>query len=162
MDSQTPRSIAIRPAQGADEPWIQSRYAELGFLPSDFERELVLIAIRGAERTGVGRLVPLGGQDAELGGIFVVEPFRRMGIADRIVSRLLEEGQRYRRVYCLPFAPLAPFYGRHGFREICAGELSPPDSILRKHVWCQRNYSEKTLLMVHDSSTDSARGPTPA
>lgn len=151
--------LDVRRATFADGPWIQARYREVGFVPSDLEREFILIAWHGGERAGVGRLVPLPSGDAELGGILVLEPYRRLGIADRVVAALLEQRRNDRRVYCLPFAHLAGFYRRHGFRELESDDVSPPESLLRKHGWCLSNYEDRTLLMVLGPGIDDTPEP---
>jgi len=140
-------SVTVRPARPSDAEWVNERYAEIGFIPSDLSREFVAIAEMGRVRVGLGRVVPLGELDAELGGMYVVDRYRGRGVADEIVAYLLQMNADFRRMYCLPFSPLSAFYQKHGFHP-CDDVRSVPEKVVIKHDWCNRQYPEKTLLYV--------------
>jgi GNAT superfamily N-acetyltransferase len=146
MAPATP-AITVRPARPSDAEWINERYAEVGFIPSDLTREFVAVAEIGRVRVGLGRVVPLGPLEAELGGMYVLDKYRGRGVADAIVPYLLQMSGDFRRVYCLPFGPLSAFYQKHGFHP-CEDLGSVPEKVMTKHGWCNRQYPEKTLLYV--------------
>jgi N-acetylglutamate synthase-like GNAT family acetyltransferase len=143
--------IHIRSAYPKDEIWINERYKELGFLPSDVGRELIAIAEDDEVRAGLGRLVPINADCAELGGIYVIQEFRGRGIATEVVSYLLHQGEVYHKIFCLPFAHLEHFYSGFGFHP-CEDAERVPQEVHRKHQWCNRHYEHPTLLLVRSSS----------
>src|SRR5947209_18424783 len=107
-------SLHVRRAHPDETPWINRQSAEIGFLPSDPSRELIAIAEWQDARAGLGRVVSFG-DSAELGGMYVLEPFRGRGAAEAIVRFLLEHRDPTRTLYCLPFAHLEGFYRKLGF-----------------------------------------------
>ena len=60
--------ITIRAACPDEAEWVNARYAEVRFMPSDLGREVVLIAESDGEKAGLGRLVPVD-EAFELGGM---------------------------------------------------------------------------------------------
>lgn len=137
----------FRRANPDEEAWINERYAEIGFLPSDFAREFVVVALHEGSRAALGRLAPVGTDCAELGGIYVFPAFRGLGLATQMVSYLLNKGAAYRKIYCLPFEHLVQLYVRAGFRSCEAEDV--PREIEAKHRWCNSHYPQPTLLLVH-------------
>ena len=85
----------IRNAYMEESPWINERYKEIGFVPSNIAHELVAIAEHQGSRAALGRLVPVNADCAELGGIYVLPEFRGLGISKEIVSYLLRQGMTY-------------------------------------------------------------------
>jgi hypothetical protein len=75
--------IQIRAASKTDIEWINHRYKEVDFVPSIFEKEVIAVAEFKGERAGLGRLVTLDEQNAELGGMYVFEPYRGKGDRQR-------------------------------------------------------------------------------
>jgi GNAT superfamily N-acetyltransferase len=137
--------MLIRKATAGELSWVNERYAEIGFMASD-PRDLVVIAEVDGVRVGLGRLVPFEPGAAELGGIYVLPEFRGRHVASLIVSHLVGAGT-FERLYCIPFAPLVPFYQSFGFHPV---EASPPvpEAIAEKVRWCQSKYSQPVSLLV--------------
>jgi len=130
--------VNLRLATPEDADWINARYAEVRFLPSDLAKEIVVIAEVDHERAGLGRLV-----DCELGGILVLERFRGQGISRAIIDELLKHAGG-RTVYCIPFAELESLYASAGFTRT---DEAPPE-VLEKFAWCQQTYDKDVLLMA--------------
>ena len=137
----------IRQADPSEEGWINERYAEAGFVPSELSREYVVVAIHAGVRAALGRLVPVDSHCAELGGIYVLPEFRGLGLAREVIRHLLREGAFFRRLFCLPFAHVAPLYLKLGFR-LCVHADDVPPEIRHKHQWCNAHYEYSTLLLV--------------
>ena len=136
----------IRRADPDEEAWVNKCYDEIGFVPSDFAREFVAVAVHEGARAALGRLAPVETDCAELGGIYVLPAFRGLGLASQMVSYLLHQGAAYRKIYCLPFEHLVQLYVRAGFRPCVAEDV--PRAIGAKHRWCNSHYPRPTLLLV--------------
>ncbi len=139
--------IRIRLAELRELQWVNERYDEVKFMHSVFDREKIAIAEVDNKPAGLGRLVQLGGNDWEMGGIYVFKEFQGKGLAEVIVKFLVAAVQPEWRVFCLPFAPLKDFYARFGFIP-CAAGMKIPDEISKKHQWCNDTYPDRTLLCV--------------
>lgn len=135
----------IRDAKIEDLPWLNSAYDRVQFLHSDLSRDQVAIAWVGGERAGTGRLVVHGPGIAELGGMFVEPRYRGQGIADAIVTRLVEWGQPFSELYCIPFSHLSHFYERFGFRP--CGEAGVPEAVLEKLGDCRARLENQMRLL---------------
>jgi len=143
--------VNLRVATPADARWINERYAEVRFLPSDLAHEVVVIAesgAAGAQPAGLGRLVDVDDDSCELGGMLVFEAFRGRGVARAIIDELLRHA-RGRDVYCIPFADLESLYASAGFTRTDAA----PRAVLEKFAWCQRTYEKDVLLMTMRATT---------
>lgn len=134
----------VRVARFDESQWINDRYAEVRFRPSDLAEEIVVIASIDEEPAGLGRLVPIDEDAWELGGILVFETFRGHGVARAIVDELLGHAANS-PVYCIPFAELESFYASAGF----ARTDDAPRQVLDKLEWCRRTYEKPVLLMRH-------------
>jgi len=134
--------VNLRVATPSDARWINERYAEVRFLPSDLAKEVVVIAEIDGERAGLGRLVDVDETSCELGGMVVFEAFRGRGVARAIIDELLRHA-RGRDVYCIPFAELESLYASAGF----ARTDDAPREVREKFEWCQRTYEKPVLLM---------------
>ena len=151
---QSPDELAshVRRATAADLPWINSQYDEIKFVRSDLANEFVAIAECQGERVGLGRIVQISNDTAELGGMFVLPEFRSRGVAHQVIRTLLSYADRFDTIYCLPFEPLATFYEGHGLSAV--SELSNvPKQVLRKHHWCNEKYEHPTLLLWRRASS---------
>jgi N-acetylglutamate synthase-like GNAT family acetyltransferase len=149
MDTREQFMKRTRNAYLEEALWVNERYKEAGFLQSDIAHELVAIAEHEGLRAGLGRLVPVKPDCAELGGIYVLPQFRHLGIATEIVSYLLRQGGTYQRIFCLPFEHLEHFYSRFGFRPCTEAEAEDvPREVQDKHRWCNSHYEHRTLLLV--------------
>jgi len=125
--------------------WVNNQYLSIGFKLSDFSRELIAIAEVNGEKAGLGRLQHIDEGIAELGGMYVSDNFRGLGVAGLIVDYLIRNAGDYQKIYCLPFAHLQAFYQKFGFAP--EQELTKvPRVVLEKHKWCNSSYEHKTLL----------------
>ena len=138
-------TTTLRLADPKDLSAINARYARIDFVPSGVE-DLVVLALRDGTVAGQGRIVPLDARSAELGGIHVLPEFGGAGIATAIVDFLLKRTQ-VPKLYCIPFAELAPFYGSMGFVPVTDRTDVPPQ-VLEKLRWCEGQYGRPVLLMV--------------
>jgi len=134
--------IEIRPARMDEADWVNERYAEVRFIPSDLEKDLVLIAEIDGQPAGLGRLVPVDEHACELGGMLVFDAFRGRGVARALIEELVRRAGE-RSIYCIPFAKLEPLYAEFFERTETA-----PNPVREKYEWCQRTYEEPVLLMV--------------
>ena len=139
--------IKIRNATIHELDWINQRYNEVEFAHSTFEREVIAIAEWSTQKAGIGRLVTIGENIFELGGMYVFEPFREKGIARKIVEFLLNHTATPSTIYCIPFQHLVPFYEHCGFRS-CPDFSNVPEEILDKFDWCAKKYTTPTSLLI--------------
>lgn len=139
--------ITLKIAQEADINLINNTYKKIEFKESDFSNETIIIAEYNNEFVGLGRLQKINAASLEMGGIYVSENNRGIGIADKIVEKLVELSSSYEYVYCIPFKHLGQFYRRFGFNDINK-EDNIPEKVVKKHKWCNEFYDEKTLLLV--------------
>jgi GNAT superfamily N-acetyltransferase len=136
--------LVLRTARPDETGWINEQYARVHFIPSDPARDTVVVAEANGERAGIGRLVDAGEGAYELGGMYVLDPFRGAGIARAIVEELIRcAGER--DVYCIPFADLEAFYASAGFQRI--EPVSVPAKIVAKLEWCAREIDRAVILM---------------
>jgi GNAT superfamily N-acetyltransferase len=138
--------IQIRAAKKSDMEWINQSYADVDFVPSIFDNEIIGIAEFEGERAGIGRLVTIDKHNAELGGMYVFESFRGKGIARELVKFLLKHVHLFQIVYCIPFEHLSSFYMEFGF-AICADLEKSPREVVTKYQWCKSHYSQPTSLL---------------
>ncbi len=139
--------VTVRKAFRDELEWINSRYDEVGFKHSDFNRELIAIAQVNGNRAGIGRLVTISDTEAELGGIYVFTDYQGRGVAEKIVEFLLQHSGGFKKIFCLPFAHLQHFYGKYGFVPTNGYQDVPPE-VCEKHHWCNCTYEHETLLLV--------------
>ncbi len=137
-------SISVRQADTTDLDWVNQCYAAIDFTPSH-SGELIVIASHNGQAAGLGRVVPLENGQGELGGIYVLDDFRGLGIASVVVDSLLQQAADT-PLYCLPFAKLAEFYMGKGFAPLPA-DHNVPAVIENKHAWCNQHYAEPVLLL---------------
>ncbi|MDX5421540.1 MAG: GNAT family N-acetyltransferase [Hymenobacteraceae bacterium] len=138
--------IQIRRALPEEMAWVNGQYEKVQFQPSKYEQEIILIAEVGGAKAGLGRLVRVNEQVLELGGMYVADAYRGMGLARKLVGELATQAQN-KTLYCLPFEHLQGFYMSCGFvpvQEIDA----VPEKVREKWVWCNRTYAQRTLLLV--------------
>src|SRR5687768_13367326 len=136
--------MLLRTATPDDAGWIEEQYEKVHFIPSDLERDTIVVAEVEGERVGIGRLVPAGEGACELGGMFVADAYRGRGIAHAIVDELIRRAGD-RDVYCIPFADLETLYAAAGFRRIEA--VNVPEKIQEKLDWCAREIDRAVMLM---------------
>lgn len=140
------RTIKVRQASREDLYWINERYKEVEFVPSN-ENDYLAIAKVENKFAGVGRIVPVEKDRGELGGMYVFEEYRGSGASRAIIQHLLDNA-RHEVLYCLPFENLEGLYASFGFDRIKEQEMGDvPDKVLEKHRWCNEFYSKPVLLM---------------
>jgi predicted GNAT family N-acyltransferase len=137
--------VTISNASEVDLVWVNQQYKAIDFKPSCFENELIAIAKVDNKPVGVGRLQAIEDNVAELGGMYVESAHRQQGLADKIVAYLLANSTSYEIVYCLPFAHLAPFYQRFGFKPVTTF-ATVPQEVSAKVDWCRDTYEHPVLL----------------
>lgn len=143
------QKILIRKATIEELEWINSKYSQIGFVHSNFEKEIIAVAEYEGQRCGLGRIVTIDKNNCELGGMFVFEEFRGMKIAQKIIEFLLnEENASHENIWCLPFAKLNDFYASFGFEDYNAKNIQIPKAVLDKYNWCNSTYDDKVLLLV--------------
>lgn len=98
--------IEVRFARKSEIEWINSKYDEVEFVHSIFDKEVIAIAELNDQRIGVGRLVTIDETNLELGGMYVFEDFRGQGVAKKIVEFLLKCSKSKQNIYCIPFQHL--------------------------------------------------------
>ncbi len=146
-------NIHIKRASEDDMRWVNESYDAIKFQKSDFNNEIIAIAMNGKERVGVGRLVKLQGNAYELGGMYVYRAYRKHGIASKIIDFLLNQVAEDCTIYCLPFKHLSAFYKKFGFKELVANE-NIPEKIALKYQWCNQAYEyEVGCLIIKPCST---------
>jgi GNAT superfamily N-acetyltransferase len=109
-------TINVRRADAWEWPRVATFYRDRkyrGVLSSD---AVVIVAERGAELLGVGRIQPEDGVIV-LRGMRVDPPFQRRGVGARILTQLVAEVSE-RPCYCIPYTHLREFYRRAGFVEV--------------------------------------------
>ncbi|MCC6278936.1 MAG: GNAT family N-acetyltransferase [Oligoflexia bacterium] len=140
--------LQIRIANDAEIPWINERYNEIKFIPSESNKDLTLVAEFRGHKAGVGRLTKISETEGELGGIYVFPEFRGHGIARKLVDSLISRSP-YHTLYCLPFSHLRDFYEEMGFRDPHPTEKSQiPEKVLNKQNWCTTEYKDQTPVLM--------------
>lgn len=134
--------IEIRAARTDEADWVNERYAEVQFIPSDLSKDTVLIAELDRVPAGLGRLVPVDAESCELGGMLVFDGFRGRGVARALIDALIERANG-RTIYCIPFAKLEGLYAAAGFER----SETAPQAVQEKFAWCEKTYDQPVLLM---------------
>ncbi len=126
---------------------VNAHYAAIDFVPCGVH-DLVVLAEVDGQWAGLGRLVPVGPEVAELGGMHVFPAFQGRGLTKRLIAFLIAQS-RHRTLYCLPFAELEALYRAAGFHR-----LDPADAVPRqisdKLAWCKRFYPKPVLLLKRE------------
>ncbi|HEX7829460.1 MAG TPA: GNAT family N-acetyltransferase [Thermoanaerobaculia bacterium] len=135
----------LRTATHADAAWINDRYAEVHFIPSDFDRDTIVVAELDGTRAGMGRLVPAGEHAYELGGMYVSDEHRGRGIARAIIDELITLAGDA-DIYCIPFANLTALYASAGF--VPSDRATATDHVRAKLDWCARELPEREVVLL--------------
>lgn len=136
--------IQVRRAASSELGLINERYAEVQFLASA-QNDFLVVAEIGGQPAGLGRIVPIDAGIGELGGMYVFEEFRGLGVSKAIIAFLVA-GSEAAALYCLPFADLQGLYESFGFGRV-ADVASAPDKVRHKLRWCDEFYDKPVLLM---------------
>jgi GNAT superfamily N-acetyltransferase len=137
---------------GADElSRANAIYAEVGFVPSVAPRDTTYALFDGDALTALGRVNRYDDGAVEIGGFFVDPARRGTGLAQRIVSAVLDRVAPGVPVWCVPYQHLAKFYQGFGLMPVPPDTLIP-DSITAKCATCNANSaasgkSPTTLLL---------------
>ena len=149
-----PEEIVVRRADPMDRPRIEAFCHERGYRGFLSPEAAVVIAERGLDVAGLGRVQPDNGV-LVLRGMGVDSGFRRRGIGTRLLELLIAEiGAR--RCYCIPYAHLREFYGRAGFADL---DLDSAPHFLRDRALEYRNAGNDVILMCRPAGADMARSP---
>lgn len=144
--------IVVRRADPMDRPRIEAFCRERGYRGFLSLEAAVVIAERGLDVAGLGRVQPDNGV-LVLRGMGVDSGCRRRGIGTRLLELLIAEiGAR--RCYCIPYAHLREFYGRAGFAD-----LDSAPHFLRDRVLEYRNAGNDVILMCRPGGADMAGSP---
>jgi len=140
--------MSLKTATIHDLEWINTKYREVDFVPSNYNNEHILIAHVSKKEAGLGRLVKIDANNTELGGIYVFPEFRGQHVADCIVTGLCNQNPfKNTTIWCLPFENLVPFYMRFGFTPHTNGQI--PTEIAKKLEWCNapNRYKQRVILL---------------
>lgn len=142
------KKIYVRKATLEDIEWVNTTYRNIDFVLSDYTTEYIALAEVEGVKCGLGRVVTIDEGNVELGGMYVLDQFRGMGIAEQIILHLLQNHEQYKKIWCLPFEHLQHFYNKFGFLDQKTHDYKIPDKIYDKHKWCNQNYTKDVLLLV--------------
>ncbi len=93
--------ISVRLSRPDELDGINARYDAIDFKRS-IDSDLIAIAEVDGEPAGQGRVQHITAGIGELGGMFVDEACRGLGLAGRIIDFLLQASPQYHTLYCLP------------------------------------------------------------
>ncbi|MDY8135634.1 GNAT family N-acetyltransferase [Aquimarina sp. 2201CG5-10] len=138
--------MIIRKANPSEIDWINNKYKEVDFTPSNLTNDYNFIAEIDTIPCGLGRLTKIDNNNIELGGIYVFDSHRGLGVAGKIVNHLLSKANPGVNIWCLPFKHLESFYIKLGF-QISKNNQAIPDKVVSKYEWCNNTYKEEVLLL---------------
>ncbi len=144
------KEIIIQKASISEIDWVNARYKEVGFVSSNFDEEHIALAKISTIKCGLGRLTKIDQNNLELGGMYVFDAYRGLGVAEKIVTYLLDHAGSKKKVWCLPFAHLLHFYAKFGFKDHTTTNHQIPDKIASKLHWCTTTYKDEVLLLVNN------------
>lgn len=138
-------TIQLRLLRPDEMEWANACYAEVGFRPYSADQLLIVAEIDG-ERAGIGRLAPVAESEAELSGMYTVPAFRGRGVADAVVTELLQRSN-HQLLYCIPLPHLESFYGRFGF-VLIDPRREVPCQLASKLSLCNRDSASAVRLFT--------------
>ena len=125
-----------------------SVYDVLRFARTDPQTTRMVVARRGIELVGLGRLIDLGKDGTrrvfELGGMWVDPTLRRCGLAGAIIDSMLPWLPAETELWCTPFAQLMPLYAAHGFEAI--DPAAAPAPLLDRLSLCTSAQEQAVLV----------------
>jgi GNAT superfamily N-acetyltransferase len=134
---------AIRDLRDDERAWANACYRAINFAESPATARAI-VAERGGERVGLGRLVELEPGVFELGGIWTAEAARGHGVARAVVTELIERAGDA-RLWCIPFTHLVAFYASFGFD---AAPSPWPASVAAKVTACVESALPEVAVLV--------------
>lgn len=141
--------MTIQLATQHDLQWVNNQYKEIGFVPSKLDNEIIAIVTYESVFAGLGRIVLLNDHEAEIGGIYILNEFRGLSLANELVGYLVDTAKEknFKEVYCLPFENLQNFYQKFGFYEFDYTSVPTNQKVLDKFKWCLNSYDNPVLLL---------------
>lgn len=141
--------MAIKLANENDLEWLNAQYQKINFVPSSLENEIIAIVTYNDEFAGVGRIVYLNDDEVEIGGIYILDEFRGLSLANELVGYLVDiaKQKNLKAVYCLPFEELRNFYAKFDLHEFEYIDNQVNTKVLEKFKWCLDNYEKQVLLL---------------
>jgi len=137
-------AMQIRKIHPSELSWANAQYSSIRFSLSSESDFTVVAEIDGA-KVGLGRLVQVEKDAAELGGLFVLPEHRGHSIAANLVEFLLKNNT-YPTLFCVPFTHLEMFYRRFGFLPTDP-TMFVPEKITKKLQWCAGTYESDVVLL---------------
>lgn len=134
--------VIVRRADSSEWRRVETFYRERKYRGVLSSEAIVVVAARGPDLVGVGRVQTEEGVSV-LRGMRMDPPFQRRGIGARILSQLLAEVGN-RSCYCIPYSHLRGFYGRAGFTEV---DSAAAPSFLRDRLVDYRATGLDVILM---------------
>lgn len=146
MDTQ------IRIATKNDLTWINEKYKEVEFFQADLENDIIAIVESNQNKIGVGRLRIIDSDVFELSGMYVVDSYRKQGVAGKIIKFLLTKVKSHQSVFCIPVPHLESYYKKFGFEEIkdC---LQIPKVLKDKQIWCGNKFGGNFSIFKYNPNT---------
>ncbi len=143
------KRATYRKAIEKDLPWINEHYASVNFEPSKLPGEEIWLAESMGRPIGVGRLIELDSKTSELGGLFVLETFRKYGVSRQLIERLLASVRaKPSAVYCIPLNHLVEYYKGFGFVNFGGSLEMLPERLRAKFKGCGQTHDVKHLLWL--------------
>jgi GNAT superfamily N-acetyltransferase len=135
-------TITVRRADRSEWRRVETFYRERKYRGVLSSEAIVMVAERGSDLLGVGRVHAEDGV-LVLRGMRVDPPFQRRGVGARMQTRLVAEVGA-RSCYCIPYTHLRQFYRRAGFIEV---GLDAAPFFLRDRVLDYRATGLDVILM---------------
>jgi len=138
------KGITIRKARKPEMGVIERCIREFGLDYENLGWQQFLVAVKGDEVAGFGRIKPYP-DFYELGGVGVLEKFRRQGIGSAIVSRLMED---FPSPEIWITTDRREFFARFGFKVVEDGPNALKEKIKRV---CQKLQRHNAVIMLFKS-----------
>ncbi len=134
----------LRPALGEDFHAIRALIRTVGINPTGLDwRRFVVAVTPDGKVAGCGQVKPHSDGSRELASIAVRPAFRRQGIAQAIIERLLTENPP--PLYLICRNGLGSFYERFGFRAVRENEMP---LYFRRLMRAARLFGKVNLLVM--------------
>ncbi|MDF1654498.1 MAG: GNAT family N-acetyltransferase [Coxiellaceae bacterium] len=139
--------LMIRLVKEEEIEWINETYVMQGFNPSEFERDILILAESDGKTAGFGRLIKIDNDSVEMGGIYIFPEFRHRNCANQIITYLLERSNKWKNVYCVPPLSMYSLYENFGFKA--SDHLDTvPEFIIKKYDWDRSKQSNDQSYLI--------------
>lgn len=115
-------SISIRHATADDQPHIRALARGERIKPTGIDWPRFVVAVDAGKVIGAVQLRTHPDGSKELGSLVVAQPYRRRGVAARLIEARLADTRG--RVFIITGRTHADYYGRWGFRRIRPGSAT--------------------------------------